>query len=117
MNGFKNLARRLSYFAIGLIWLLILLFPLVAFRLAAAGEIVLGSDPGRQMRVFLIQEPDAEGIGIERIRPVATTESVQLRETVLTYLMWAGKGENTRFCQQFDRTSGAFLGSQAGACP
>ncbi|MCB0006911.1 MAG: hypothetical protein KDE04_10670 [Anaerolineales bacterium] len=106
----KPWLRRLLYLLIVLVWLLVMAFPIFAVVLASRGEIQLGDDPANNSRVFLIQEADAEGIGIQTIRE--TGDDLVCSETSVTYLMWKGEGENSRFCSC--AASGA---SFSGRCP
>jgi hypothetical protein len=106
--------RLLLYGALLLVWLAAIAFPFVAFRLATRGQMRLGSDEQRYLRLFLVQERDAEGVGIEWVRPAR--EPYNCSNGTVTYLFWEGEGENIRYCQCFDAVSGNFLSSEAGLC-
>jgi hypothetical protein len=88
--------------------------PLLAFTLAARNQLQWG-EPGRNhIRLFLIQESDAEGIGLELARMVS--DSPACLETRVRYLMWSGAPDNVTFCQCMDEQSGAALSATPGAC-
>jgi hypothetical protein len=105
--------RRLLIILFLLVWLVIVLFPGFAFYLAANGQVELGKDPLRHMRIFLISEADVAGVGIERARPVG--DPAGCAETSITYLMWRGEGESARFCQCYNEQGGIIFTSTA-AC-
>ena len=86
----KHWLRRLLYLLIGLVWLLVMAFPIFAVVLASRGEIQLGADPANNSRVFLVQEAEAEGIGIQTVRQQAGDGGCS--EISVTYLLWAGEG-------------------------
>ena len=109
----KSTLRRLAYFLVFLVWLLIMLFPVVAFVLATQGEIMVGKETNSHTRLFLLQEEDTEGVGIEWTR--RARESPGCAQTSLIYLMWEGEGENATYCQCYDET-GAIVVSTPGAC-
>lgn len=97
-----------------LIWLLLMSLPFFAFSLAANKQLTVGSDPRSQVRVFLLQERDAEGIGVEWTRPLpGPTPCVR---TSVRYFMWAGTPENVTYCQCFDPNTGASLPVDANSC-
>lgn len=91
-----------------------MLFPVVAVVLATQKQIVVGRDQGRQLRLFLLEEREQEGVGIEWTRPVETGGERCL-QTRLTYLMWVGEGENVTFCRCF-AGDGDLRESYAGRC-
>lgn len=105
--------RRLFYAFLLLFWLALVLFPGFAFILAANGQIELGDDPQRHLRIFLISETDAGGVGIERARPVR--DPAGCAETSVSYLMWQGEGESVRFCQCYDEQGGVIF-TRSAAC-
>lgn len=105
--------RRLIYFVLVLLWLLVMSFPVIAVVLAAQGQIEVGSAAsGSHVRLFLVQESDREGVGLEWTRPARRTGC---REGRISYLMWEGSGENARYCTCVN-ASGAVVSSQPGAC-
>lgn len=106
--------RRTVYFLLFLLWLLVMAFPLVAAVLAIQGQIQAGDEiSGRHVRLFLVQEPDQEGVGVEWTQPAAADRCRQGR---ILFLMWEGTGENARYCRCVD-DSGAVISSEPGRCP
>lgn len=116
----KRWFRRVVVFLLLLVWLLVMAFPVVAVVLATQKQIEVGGDEGRQVRVFLVQEREQEGVGIEWTRPVAGPGAGQeaeggCRETRLVYLMWVGEGENVTYCRCFAE-DGSLQESYVGSC-
>ncbi len=105
--------RRLAYLLVLTLWLLLLAFPAVAFMLATRDQIEIGSDPARHLRLFLVSEPDAQGVGVERARPVR--ERAGCSQTTISFLMWEGQSESLVYCQCFDEAGGVVF-SESGAC-
>jgi hypothetical protein len=110
----KTIPRRLLYAIFLLVWFGIVLLPALAFVLASNQQIQLGSDPQRHVRIFLLQEPESRGIGIEWARRAGVASGCS--ETRLAYLMWRGEGERARYCSCFD-SNGQFVDSAPGRCP
>lgn len=109
----KSTLRRLAYFLIFLIWLLVMLFPLVAVVLATQGQIQIGKETHSHVRLFLLQERETEGVGIEWTRRVQ--EPPGCAQSSLIYLLWEGEGDNATYCQCYDET-GAIVVSTPGTC-
>lgn len=114
----KPWLRRLLALLLLLIWFLVMLFPVLAVVLAAQGQIAVGQQNRRQLRLFLLQEPGHEGVGVEWSRPagVRPQEGERCLQTDLAYLMWAGDAENVTYCRCLDE-QGAVPGSELGPCP
>ncbi|MEM7116839.1 MAG: hypothetical protein AAF614_30690 [Chloroflexota bacterium] len=85
-------------------------FPIVAILLASQGELDIGSER-RHLRLFLVQEDENQGVGIQWTRP-RLFESECLK-TNLGYIMWVGEGENATYCQCVDAQTNT-LGSSGG---
>lgn len=97
--------KRLLIVAFLILWLVLLSLPAVAFIIAARGQIQLGDTSGPHVRVFLLQDAEAEGIGLERARrvepPLEALDASCLRTSV-RYWLWSGDNgadENVDFCQ------------------
>ena len=88
--------------------------PLFSFSLAARNQLQLGADEGSHVRIFLIQERNAEGIGVEITRPDRLSPGCV--ETSVRYFMWKGEPENVTFCHCIDLESGYALPASPGAC-
>ncbi|MDX1664201.1 MAG: hypothetical protein R3272_10420 [Candidatus Promineifilaceae bacterium] len=106
------LRRGITLFLLAL-WLLIMAFPLVAVVLATQGQIQVGDVPGNHVRLFLVQERGARGVGIEWTRPVQ--EPPGCAQTSLAYLMWEGEGQSVTYCRCFDE-NGLLVENRPGAC-
>lgn len=89
--------RRSIYTLITLVWLFIMLLPAFAFLLAARGQLQVGSSPQNQVRFFMLQQPDAEGIGVEWTRPIRQQDNCS--RTSVRYLLWEGEGESVATCR------------------
>lgn len=98
----KRWLRRLVYALIVLIWFVVMLLPIAAFQLAQRGEIRWGQESGRHVRVFLLQASDAEGVGVEVARPQPDNPLCAI--TTVSYFMWVGEGQNSRYCLCNDGT-------------
>ena len=95
--------RRLIYLGIILLWLLVMAFPIASFVLATRGEIRFGDSVHNGLRIFLVQEDDAQGIGFEWSRRLRADP--QCTKTVVRYLIWEG-GENefyTDYCLCYEQ--------------
>lgn len=93
----KRWPRRLLYLFLVVIWLAIMLFPFLAAVLAIQGQIEVGGNGRSHVRLFLVQQPEAEGVGITWTRPLRAQSDC--RQTSLVYIMWRGEGENVSFCE------------------
>lgn len=106
-----------------IVWLLLLLSPTLAVVLARSGQIQLGSPDGPHTRLFLLQEADNEGLGLERARlvppPPDVPDSVMCLRTTVRYWMWTPGAENlpADYCQCIDTTTGGAIAEQSPACP
>ena len=109
----KARLRRFLYLLFFIVWLLVMSFPVVAVVLAARHEIQLGSDPRSHLRLFLVQERRAEGVGLEWTRRVR--KATGCSQTSVVYLMWKGEGKNVIFCQCYD-DDGTLVSSAPKAC-
>jgi hypothetical protein len=91
--------RRLGCPLLFLLWLIVMSLPLLSIVLAMRGQIQLGGEERTQIRIFLLQQRDVEGVGVEWSRPLRRQPGC--RQTTVTYFMWRGQGENARFttCQ------------------
>ena len=115
----KRWPRRLLMLTFVLLWLAVMLFPTLAVVLARNGQIQLGDSDGRHWRLFLLQEPDFEGLGLERARstapPLSAPAAVCL-QTSVSYWLWAGEGQDALYCQCTDPTTGAAVPDTPPAC-
>lgn len=110
----KRWFRRLIYLFIITIWLLVMAFPVVALVLATQNQLQLGSDPNRHLRIFLVQEDDAAGVGIEWARNYRG--DADCTRTSVNYLVWEGEAESVSFCQCYEPLTGDLLPQESNRC-
>lgn len=116
--------RRLLILIFVLFWLAVMLTPALAFILARNEQIQIGDSDGRHWRVFLLHDAEAEGLGLERGRPVAppddAPQSASCLRTTIDYWLWAGEASRedfgTAFCQCVDGATGEALDVTPPAC-
>jgi hypothetical protein len=106
--------RRLLIFFIILVWLLIMSFPVVALVLASQEQIQIGADPNRHLRIFLVQEDEADGVGFEWARTSRSNSACT--KTSVNYLLWEGEAEPASFCQCYDPLTGDLLAQELFDC-
>lgn len=105
--------KRLLYLVLFLTWLVVMSFPVGAAILASNGQIELGNQQSaHHLRLFLVQERDQEGVGLEWTRPARPDKC---RQGSITYAMWKGMAENARYCICSD-AKGSVTHSEPGAC-
>ena len=78
-----------------------MLLPTMAFMLSRNGQMHLGDSDGRHWRLFLLQDAEAQSLGLERGRPVEPpleAPSASCLKTTVTYWMWVGEGQDTVYC-------------------
>lgn len=117
----KRWLRRLAHSLILLVWFLFISLPIVAFALANRGQLQLGG-PQRHVRLFLVQEREVEGVGVEWTRPYQTrnqvaNEAPDCSRTSINYLTWRGEGENVVYCQCYAPDGDHPLASGPDVCP
>ena len=105
--------RRLGYIGIILLWLAIMGFPLIAFILATRSEIELGDSSKNHVRIFMVQDSDLQGIGLETSRKVNINPLCL--KTNVAFFLWRGEvvNQNVSFCQCFDEESGAIAAQES----
>ena len=112
--------RRGLMLLFALFWLAIILTPTLAFILARNGQVQIGEMDSRHWRLFMLQDADTEGIGLERAKPVDApadmAESVKCLKTTIDYWMWRGEGMPAAYCQCADSTTGAVVDVTPPAC-
>jgi len=106
--------RRFAYLLFFLFWLAIMFFPCMAFTLAMQQQIQIGASDDSHLRIFLLQEENNEGIGVEWERPYRFQSGCHL--TTVSYLMWAGKADNAAYCQCTDPQTGTLLPADPQSC-
>ncbi len=107
-----SVIRRVIYLIIILIWVILMSLPIIAFVLATRGELGVGDAGESGFRLFLLNDPDLQGIGIERRRQLDREDNCL--ESTLNYILWEGENDNLdiTFCQCFDEDTGFADSSQ-----
>lgn len=114
--------RRFGCTMVIILWFLLLLTPCLLFYFSVQQEmtIPLGAAPGQSVRIWLVMEPRARGLGISVGQVAHETPADLCVETATNYLLWQGQSENTLYCECYSRDDEAepwtYLGSEAGAC-
>jgi hypothetical protein len=108
--------KRLVYFFLLLLWLMVMAFPTFAFLLATQGELQLGDEPRSHLRFFMVQEPASSGVGVEWVRAASRVENCT--RTTLRYFLWESDeaNQNVRFCQCYDPVTSAPLPVEESRC-
>jgi hypothetical protein len=106
--------RRLVYLLVFLVWLLLITSPFLAFMLAARGQIQVGEGPRRYVRLFLVQEEEIQGVGLEWVRPAGGQATCS--DGSLTYFTWEGEGQNGDFCQCYDAAGEVLMSVTQQSC-
>ena len=98
--------RRITYLFIALAFLVLMSLPIFAFVLAARGELKVGSEQGSNVRLFMVNSDEAEGIGIQRVRKVAYSDNCF--HGSVDYLLWEGHAEDLSadYCSCVDERTG-----------
>lgn len=116
----KPWVRRLLMFLFVAIWLVVILLPTFAFMLARNGQFQIGDPDDRHWRLFLLQEADVEGLGLERAgyvdAPPDAPDTARCLQTTVEYWFWTGQGDDAGYCQCFDETTGEVLPITPPAC-
>ncbi len=94
--GMKVWLRRLLFTAVFLFWCSFMLLPTIFFVGLADGQMVWGDDPHDQIRLFLMQKPGQEGLGLQWSRPVTADKACV--QTTVRYFMFAGEAANNDLC-------------------
>ncbi len=102
-----------------LVWLALMLLPALAFVLARNGQVQVGDSDGRHWRLFLVQDADAEGLGLEVARPVAPSldaPGATCLRTNVGYWLWTGEGQDVAYCQCVDVATGESVPAVPPVC-
>lgn len=116
MSLLRRWLRRIAYLLVILLWLLLMLFPIVAFLLATQGQIEVGEPNRSGLRLFMVQDSDSQGIGLQWSRAWAEAGCSQ---TSLRYFLWEGSAEggNVDYCQCFDPQTGQSVPANSCVVP
>ena len=105
----KFIGRSLFVF----FWLLLISIPTLTLVLAASKEIKIGGEQ-TYLRIFLLQEKDAEGIGLEISQFFSKVPFCS--QTDVRYFMWTGEPDNVKYCHCLEPQTGYSLQFIPGAC-
>jgi hypothetical protein len=80
--------------------------PILAVVLAVRGELMIGSDQGNNIRIFMASDDEVEGIGLQRVKESGSSPGCL--QTSVSYLLWEGQsaGLNTAFCECYTPETG-----------
>lgn len=105
-------------------WLAVMLVPALAFVLATQNEIgwTRGPDGLDQDKLFLINEPDAGGLGYlaARTLPAEAAAGQVCVRTRVVYWLWRTRetgDQSARYCQCYTRAADGALTLAASSCP
>ncbi len=113
--------RRLRTLAL-MIWFLLLLTPCACFYFSVQQELTipLGSAPGQAVRVWLVMESRARGLGFSIGQVASETPTELCVQTTNGYLLWSGRGEDAIFCECYTRPDSrqpwSYVGSTQDTC-
>lgn len=110
----KKWLRRFTYLLIIIVWLFFMSLPALAFFVSMNGQVQIGNDTRNHLRIFLLEDAEEEGVGIEWTRPIRSNHSCS--RTNITYLLWEGETEPIRYCQCFDELTGDVLPPHLSRC-
>lgn len=117
------LSRWLKRIGIGLFlsfWLLVMVFPFLAFLMATRGQIQIGEGERSHFRTFMVSDfdmpgvDDVQGVGFELTRRVPQNEDCS--RTSIRYLLWIGEADPIFFCQCYDPATGDPLPVDQSVC-
>jgi hypothetical protein len=117
--GNQKMTPRSCALGCGL-WLLVMLLPLAGLFLAVNGELAWRRGPENLEvdRLFLINEPNANGLGYEAAR--LTGADGLCLQTSVSYFLWRnaeGGNPNAMYSQRYQRTPLGQLEPTDTACP
>ncbi len=98
--------RRIGCGLILALWFLLLLTPCALVYLATKGEVTIptGSVPGQEVRLWLMTEDRNRGIGISTASVSGGNGTTDIcLQTDVRYLLWAGHGDNSTYCECYTR--------------
>lgn len=106
-------AKKLGIVILVTVWFILIMMPTFAIFLASRQQIDV--DIGNtKLRIFLLQQANAEGLGIESTHPSKVNANCQ--QTSVRYLMWVGESENVIFCHCQDPQTNSSIPAFNGSC-
>jgi hypothetical protein len=119
----KRWSKRAGCLLAILAWLILVSFPVIAFLLATQGQIQIG-DSSSGLRLFLLQDSDNQGLGLQWTRPYNNPGAVhqspnECNRTSLRYFLWEGDSadQNSDYCQCLDSQTQQPLPTNACTLP
>ena len=118
----RSRKRRIGCAILIVLWFALLLVPCGLFYFAVQQEVTipLGSLPGQELRVWLVMEPRSRGLGISSGQVASQTDSSLCVQTTTTYLLWAGRPENSTYCECYARSQPdqpwSYVSNMPGTC-
>ncbi len=106
-------AKKLGIIALVIIWFILLMLPTIAVILASREQMQIGIED-TSLRLFLLQQADTEGLGIEFTRPSRVNSNCQ--QASVSYFMWVGESENVDYCLCRDQQTNSSLPAISGTC-
>lgn len=81
----------------GIVFLIIIgIIPIFACRLVTTGVLQFGNEESNFLNLFMLQEPDQEGVGVQWTR--SFDDEAVCTSTQVRYFMFSGEGENLDYC-------------------
>jgi hypothetical protein len=103
----KRWLRRSGCLILFLVWLALMAFPCTLVTLLVNRELTYQrSDlPDHHLRLFLLQQPDERGFGLERgsIKSGSEEEGQYCIVTTVNYLLWEGEGKDIHYCNCYEK--------------
>lgn len=96
-DGQEKRVSRWACLPVIIIWIVLFTLPIIGCRLINNGQVQWSVPGGSQVRLFLLQDSDLEGIGVQRTRTRGPGGSCL--ETSVNYFMWVGESDNSVMCQ------------------
>lgn len=87
------------------LWFTLLLTPCLCIVLAVQQEILvpLGSAPGQELRIWLINQARERGLGISTGQVTEGDDTALCVQTTTRFLLWAGQGDTNAYCECYIR--------------
>ena len=102
-----------------LAWLCVMSLPVVAFLLAMRGELAWRRGEFVEDRLWLVRDPQANGLAYSASRIVSDQRPVDgpvCVRTQVTFLLWQGRSEALGFCECFGLSPLTGTYEPAGEC-
>lgn len=111
MSAADKPVGRSSCVITALVILTIAVLLLLAFILAVRGEFAWQRRAALD-RLFLVNQPQARGLGLQTTRPYVSEGDATCSRTRVRFFLWTGTGENVEYCECVTPD-----GPYTGSCP